>query len=181
MTNATRRTRRRPASPCCCARRGQARGQTWWCPRRACGGPLGAADPSWPHGTPRPRPPTALAAPPRRLPPSPSLRPRSDLLKIPVWWRCAVLPSLPWALCFLSFFLQPKIGMQHGTSSVHASTQEINKMTPCLPTRLPRLHGPYLDHPFPALACFQTLSRPRGPQPSSARVVPRLDAQRAAR
>ena len=27
------------------------------------------------------------------------------LLKIPVWWRRAVLPSLPWAVRFLSFFL----------------------------------------------------------------------------
>ena len=27
------------------------------------------------------------------------------LLKIPVWWRRAVLPSLPWVVCFLSFFL----------------------------------------------------------------------------
>ena len=26
-------------------------------------------------------------------------------LKIPVWWRRAVLPSLPWLVCFLSFFL----------------------------------------------------------------------------
>ena len=26
------------------------------------------------------------------------------LLKIPVWWRRAVLPSLPWVVCFLSFF-----------------------------------------------------------------------------
>ena len=25
-------------------------------------------------------------------------------LKIPVWWRCTVLPSLPWVVCFLSFF-----------------------------------------------------------------------------
>ena len=25
-------------------------------------------------------------------------------LKIPVWWRRAVLPSLPWVVCFLSFF-----------------------------------------------------------------------------
>ena len=24
--------------------------------------------------------------------------------KIPAWWRRAVLPSLPWAVCFLSFF-----------------------------------------------------------------------------
>ena len=22
-----------------------------------------------------------------------------------MWWRCAVLPSLPWVVCFLSFFL----------------------------------------------------------------------------
>ena len=29
----------------------------------------------------------------------------SPLLKIPVWWRRAVLPSLPWVVCFLSFFL----------------------------------------------------------------------------
>ena len=27
----------------------------------------------------------------------------TPLLKIPVWWRRAVLPSLPWAVCFLSF------------------------------------------------------------------------------
>ena len=26
-------------------------------------------------------------------------------LKVPVWWRRAVLPSLPWAVCFVSFFL----------------------------------------------------------------------------
>jgi hypothetical protein len=25
-------------------------------------------------------------------------------LEIPVWWRRAVLPSLPWVVCFLSFF-----------------------------------------------------------------------------
>ena len=25
--------------------------------------------------------------------------------KIPVWWRRTVLPSLPWVVCFLSFFL----------------------------------------------------------------------------
>jgi len=34
--------------------------------------------------------------------------PRTTLgtgLKIPVWWRRAVLPSLPWVVCFLSFFL----------------------------------------------------------------------------
>ena len=29
----------------------------------------------------------------------------TPLLKIPVWWRCTVLPSLPWVVCFLSFFL----------------------------------------------------------------------------
>ena len=29
----------------------------------------------------------------------------TPLLKIPVWWRRAVLPSLPWVLCFVSFFL----------------------------------------------------------------------------
>ena len=29
----------------------------------------------------------------------------TPLLKIPVWWRRAVLPSLPWVVCFLSFFL----------------------------------------------------------------------------
>ena len=29
----------------------------------------------------------------------------TPLLKIPVWWRRAVLPSLPWLVCFLSFFL----------------------------------------------------------------------------
>ena len=28
----------------------------------------------------------------------------TPLLKIPVWWRRAVLPSLPWAARFLSFF-----------------------------------------------------------------------------
>ena len=27
----------------------------------------------------------------------------TPLLKIPVWWRRAVLPSLPWVVCFLSF------------------------------------------------------------------------------
>ena len=27
-------------------------------------------------------------------------------VKIPVWWRRAVLPSLPWVVCFLSFFLE---------------------------------------------------------------------------
>ena len=26
-------------------------------------------------------------------------------IKIPVWWRRAVLPSLPWVVHFLSFFL----------------------------------------------------------------------------
>ena len=26
-------------------------------------------------------------------------------LSLYVWWRCAVLPSLPWFVCFLSFFL----------------------------------------------------------------------------
>merc|ERR1712086_202479 len=30
----------------------------------------------------------------------------TPLLKIPVWWRRAVLPSLPWVVCFLSFFLR---------------------------------------------------------------------------
>ena len=29
----------------------------------------------------------------------------TPLLKIPVWWRRAVLPSLPWLVCFLSFFV----------------------------------------------------------------------------
>ena len=29
--------------------------------------------------------------------------------KIPVWWRRTVLPSLPWVVCFLSFFLYLKI------------------------------------------------------------------------
>ena len=29
----------------------------------------------------------------------------TPLLKIPVWWRRAVLPSLPWVVRFLSFFL----------------------------------------------------------------------------
>merc|ERR1712046_564731 len=28
----------------------------------------------------------------------------TPLLKIPVWWRRAVLPSLPWGVRFLSFF-----------------------------------------------------------------------------
>ena len=32
----------------------------------------------------------------------------TPLLKIPVWWRRAVLPSLPWAVCFLSFFRQAR-------------------------------------------------------------------------
>ena len=27
------------------------------------------------------------------------------VIKIPVWWRRAVLPSLPWVVFFLSFFL----------------------------------------------------------------------------
>ena len=27
------------------------------------------------------------------------------VLEIPVWWRYTVLPSLPWVVCFLSFFL----------------------------------------------------------------------------
>ena len=31
----------------------------------------------------------------------------TPLLKIPVWWRRAVLPSLPWVVCFLSFFYTP--------------------------------------------------------------------------
>jgi len=30
--------------------------------------------------------------------------PHTPLLKIPVWWRRAVLPSLPWVVRFLSFF-----------------------------------------------------------------------------
>ena len=34
----------------------------------------------------------------------------SPLLKIPVWWRRAVLPSLPWVVCFLSFFLSRESG-----------------------------------------------------------------------
>jgi len=29
----------------------------------------------------------------------------TPLLKIPAWWRRAALPSLPWVVCFLSFFL----------------------------------------------------------------------------
>ena len=32
-------------------------------------------------------------------------RPVTPLLKIPVWWRRAVLPSLPWVVCVLAFFL----------------------------------------------------------------------------
>ena len=32
----------------------------------------------------------------------------TPLLKIPVWWRRAVLPSLPWVVCFLSFFLSER-------------------------------------------------------------------------
>ena len=31
------------------------------------------------------------------------LAPHRPLLKIPVWWRRAVLPPLPWVVCFLSF------------------------------------------------------------------------------
>ena len=34
-----------------------------------------------------------------------SLRDHTPLLKIPVWWRRAVLPSLPWVVCLFSFFL----------------------------------------------------------------------------
>merc|ERR1712185_191238 len=42
----------------------------------------------------------------------------SPLLKIPVWWRRAVLPSLPWVVCFLSFFSFTKILLvQVGTFS----------------------------------------------------------------
>ena len=37
----------------------------------------------------------------------------TPLLKIPVWWRRAVLPSLPWVVCFLSFFLYTG----HGTGA----------------------------------------------------------------
>jgi len=29
----------------------------------------------------------------------------TPLLKIAVWWRRAVVPSLPWVVCFLSFFI----------------------------------------------------------------------------
>ena len=32
------------------------------------------------------------------------------MVKIPVWWRRAVLPSLPWVVSFLSFFLSEKDG-----------------------------------------------------------------------
>ena len=39
-----------------------------------------------------------------RLPINQSIS-HTPLLKIPVWWRRAVLPSLPWVVCFLSFFL----------------------------------------------------------------------------
>ena len=50
-----------------------------------------------------------------KAPPAPrknfASRVRSAALKIPVWWRRAVLPSLPWVVCFLSFFaLAPKGG-----------------------------------------------------------------------
>merc|ERR1739847_217651 len=39
----------------------------------------------------------------------------TPLLKIPVWWRRAVLPSLPWVVCFLSFFLaRTGITVHHG-------------------------------------------------------------------
>ena len=39
----------------------------------------------------------------------------TPLLKIPVWWRRAVLPSLPWVVCFLSFFLYGMEGEPHRT------------------------------------------------------------------
>jgi len=34
-----------------------------------------------------------------------SVEDEHDACMIPVWWRRAVLPSLPWVVCFLSFFL----------------------------------------------------------------------------
>ena len=32
------------------------------------------------------------------------------VLKIPLWWRHSVLPSLPWVVCFLSFFSHSHTG-----------------------------------------------------------------------
>ena len=41
----------------------------------------------------------------------------TPLLKIPVWWRRAVLPSLPWVVCFLSFFLCLRLLLTSKSSS----------------------------------------------------------------
>jgi len=43
----------------------------------------------------------------------------TPLLKIPVWWRRAVLPSLPWVVRFLSFFL-----WEDGTPPPHRDFKE---------------------------------------------------------
>ena len=43
--------------------------------------------------------------------------------EIPVWWRRAVLPTLLWVVCFISFFLAPRYPVQAaGTSSADAKS-----------------------------------------------------------
>ena len=49
-------------------------------------------------------------------------------ITIPVWWRRALLTSLPWVCCFLSFFLS-------------LGTKEVYPFTPSHDTR----HGPRCD------------------------------------
>ena len=52
----------------------------------------------------------------------------TPLLKIPVWWRRAVLPSLPWVVCFLSFFLAsaPAAKSNHPTTYHHLPHRRAN-------------------------------------------------------
>ena len=67
----------------------------------------------------RPRLKEILA--PRKKESAPETAHHTPLLKIPVWWRLAVLPSLPWVVCFLSFFFAPETrGVTQSTCVMHA-------------------------------------------------------------
>ena len=61
----------------------------------------------------------------------------TPLLKIPVWWRRAVLPSLPWVLRFLSFFLFPREWVE--CSSLALAEEEYDKIAPVIACTLPAL------------------------------------------
>ena len=70
------------------------------------------ANASWHEGCSENRRETAKRDRKRRTPKGGRrLAHHTPLLKIPVWWRRAVLPSLPWGVCFLSFFTR------HGTGA----------------------------------------------------------------